>query len=274
MAETASPNHNPEIGAGIDASGLVTNYHDAGSGKPVVLPHGSAPAVTAWANWRLTIPELAPHHHVLAPDITGFDYTDNTADDRYDLAIRQDHLITSFDAPDLVRIAAIDASIGGAPALAVNHPQRVERLVLMGAAELDFALTPGLDAVWGYQPSLENMRALMHLLAWDRHLISDDLVQMRYQASEGRCPAKLRRDVPGSAAVRYSEPRPGRGGCRGNRPPGPDRAWLRRQDDSAGDQFAPAPADSAVAIAVFGHRTPIEHADRCARLVNDFQRKQ
>jgi len=183
MAETASPNHNPEIGAGIDASGLVTNYHDAGSGKPVVLPHGSAPAVTAWANWRLTIPELAPHHHVLAPDITGFDYTDNTADDRYDLAIRQDHLITSFDAPDLVRIAAIDASIGGAPALAVNHPQRVERLVLMGAAELDFALTPGLDAVWGYQPSLENMRALMHLFAWDRHLISEDLVQMRYQAS-------------------------------------------------------------------------------------------
>ena len=53
----------------------------------------------------------------------------------------------------------------------------------MSAAGLDFALTPGLDAVWGYQPSLENMRALMHLFAWDRHLISEDLVQMRYQAS-------------------------------------------------------------------------------------------
>ncbi|MEJ2160963.1 MAG: hypothetical protein P8X53_10855 [Chromatiales bacterium] len=41
MAETTSPNHNPEIGASIDAGGLVTNYHDAGSGKPVVLLHGS-----------------------------------------------------------------------------------------------------------------------------------------------------------------------------------------------------------------------------------------
>jgi pimeloyl-ACP methyl ester carboxylesterase len=71
MAETTSPNHNPEIGVSIDAGGLVTNYHDAGSGKPVVLLHGSGPGVTAWANWRLTIPELAPHHRVLAPDITG-----------------------------------------------------------------------------------------------------------------------------------------------------------------------------------------------------------
>lgn len=82
MAETTSPNHNPETGTRIDSGGLVTNYHDAGSGKPVVLLHGSGPGVTAWANWRLTIPELAPHYRVLAPDITGFGYTDKTADDR------------------------------------------------------------------------------------------------------------------------------------------------------------------------------------------------
>jgi 2-hydroxymuconate-semialdehyde hydrolase len=152
MADSTSPNHNPETGTSIDASGLVTNYHDAGSGKQVVLLHRSWPGVTAQASWCLTTPELARHCRVLAPNITGSGYTDNSADDRYGLAIRQDHLITSFDAPDLVLIAAIDTSIGGAPALAVNHPQPFERSVLMGAAGFDRALVPagcgrGLTAI-------------------------------------------------------------------------------------------------------------------------------
>jgi 2-hydroxymuconate-semialdehyde hydrolase len=34
-------------------------YHDLGSGAPVLLIHGSGPGVTAWANWRLVMPELA-----------------------------------------------------------------------------------------------------------------------------------------------------------------------------------------------------------------------
>ena len=55
MTETESP----EIGATIEASGLATNYHDVGQGRPVVLLHGSGPGVTAWANWRLTILPLS-----------------------------------------------------------------------------------------------------------------------------------------------------------------------------------------------------------------------
>ena len=66
----------PEIGRTIDVNGVATNYHDWGSGDPVLLIHGSGPGVSAWANWRLTIPELAQHNRVLAPDILGFGYTE------------------------------------------------------------------------------------------------------------------------------------------------------------------------------------------------------
>src|SRR5579875_3814171 len=40
-----------EIGQSIVAGGVVTNYHEAGQGFPVILIHGSGPGVSAWANW-------------------------------------------------------------------------------------------------------------------------------------------------------------------------------------------------------------------------------
>ena len=49
----------PEIGDTVDVHGIRTNYHDEGSGPPIVLVHGSGPGVSAWANWRLTMPALA-----------------------------------------------------------------------------------------------------------------------------------------------------------------------------------------------------------------------
>jgi len=76
-------------------------------------------------------------------------------------------------------------SFGGALAiaLAIRYPQRVERLILMGAAGVDFELTPGLDQVWGYEPSVENMRSMMDLFAYNRNLVTDELAQLRYEAS-------------------------------------------------------------------------------------------
>ena len=163
---------NPEIGRSIEAAGLTTNYHDAGEGRPVVLIHGSGPGVTGWANWRLTIPVLAESRRVLAPDITGFGFTDKTPDDRYDMDIWREHLVGFLDALDLAQVDVVGNSFGGALALAlaVHHPERVRRMVLMGAAGLDFELTPGLDAVWGYEPSLDTMRELIRLFAYDQSL--------------------------------------------------------------------------------------------------------
>src|SRR4051794_10020121 len=69
-----------EIGESVAAGGIRTNYLDAGQGAPVVLIHGSGPGVTAYANWRLTIPDLAARFRVLAPDMAGFGSSDKPGD--------------------------------------------------------------------------------------------------------------------------------------------------------------------------------------------------
>lgn len=176
---------NPEIGRTVVANGLKTNYLDEGDGAPVVLLHGSGPGVTGYANWRLVIPPLSEEYRVLAPDIAGFGYTERKPDAVYNLDFWIAHLIGFMDALGIKKARFIGNSFGGALTLAfaARYPERVERFVLMGSVGVEFELTPGLDAVWGYEPSEENMRSVVYSFAYHNDFITDDLIRSRYQAS-------------------------------------------------------------------------------------------
>ena len=177
--------NNPEIGKSILANGIQTNYHEHGQGEPVLLIHGSGPGVTGWANWRLTIPALAENFRVIAPDIVGFGYTERPADVQYNMQTWLNHILGLMDALGIEKAHVVGNSFGGglALAMAIRAPQRVERLVLMGSAGLPFTLTEGLDRVWGYTPSIDNMRGLLDLFAFDRSRVTEDLARMRFEAS-------------------------------------------------------------------------------------------
>jgi len=172
-----------EVGENIDAGGIRTNVVQAGEGAPVVLVHGSGPGVTAYANWRLTVPDLAARFRVIAPDMAGFGRSDKPGG--YGMKLWTGQLLALLDVLGLEKVSLVGNSFGGGLALrvAVEHPDRVHRMVLMGAAGVEFPITEGLDAVWGYQPSVENMRRVMDYFAYSRELVSDELAQVRYQAS-------------------------------------------------------------------------------------------
>ena len=267
---------NPEIGRSVVANGIVTNYHDVGTGFPVLLIHGSGPGVSAWANWRLTIPALAAGRRVIAPDMVGFGYSERPEGIQYNMATWVAQAVGLLDALGIEQADLVGNSFGGglALALAIRHPQRVRRLVLMGAAGVSFPITSGLDAVWGYQPSIANMRKLLDVFAFDRSLMSDELAELRYKASI----------QPGfQEAFQSMFPAPRQNGV--------DALASREEDIRAlphetlvvhgrEDQVIPLANSLTLAqwiaraqLHVFGrcgHWTQIEHAARFAQLVSNF----
>ena len=181
----ASAAGDPEIGRSVRAAGILTNYHDLGEGFPALFIHGSGPGVSAWANWRLVLAPLAQRMRVIAPDMAGFGFTERRVDLRYDMDTWVAQALGLMDALGIERADVVGNSFGGALALAlaIRHPQRVRRLVLMGSVGVPFPITAGLDAVWGYTPSFENMRRILDYFAWDRSLVNDELAELRYRAS-------------------------------------------------------------------------------------------
>lgn len=191
-----------EIANSIVVGDYTINYHDQGDGEVILLIHGSGPGVTSWANWRGVIPVLSKQARVIAPDMLGFGYTSCPADLKLEPATWVDSLVGLLDALDIQRVSIVGNSFGGAIALAFAnaYPDRVNQLVLMGAAGLSFPITEGLDKVWGYQPSVQAMRDLMEVFNFDHSIINDDLVQMRYEAS-------IRDDVQTRFEQLFPEPR-------------------------------------------------------------------
>lgn len=169
----------------VTAGGVRTHLHDRGSGRPVLLLHGSGPGVSAWANWRLVVPELANAFRVLAPDQLGFGATGRPADGRYGRSAWTAHAAALVEELDVGPVTVVGNSMGGSIALslAVARPDLVDRLVLMGTTGVTFPLPDGLDRVWGYTPDRQRMRALVELFAYDDSIATDDLVDLRFSQS-------------------------------------------------------------------------------------------
>jgi len=176
---------NPEIGQTADANGIKTNYLEAGKGDPVVLIHGSGPGVTSYANWRLVLPALAENFRVVAPDMVGFGFSERPANIQYGVQTWADQVVGLMDTLALPKVHLVGNSFGGAIALriATQHPDRVGKLVLMGSMGVPFPITEGLERVWGYQPSFENMRKVLDVFAYSRELVNDELAEVRYRGS-------------------------------------------------------------------------------------------
>jgi len=267
---------NPEIAQSIAAAGIKTNYHDVGSGPAALFIHGSGPGVSAWANWRLVMPEIARTCRVIAPDMVGFGFTDRPPGVVYNMDTWIAQAIGLLDALGLEQADLIGNSFGGALALAlaIRHPRRVRRLVLMGSVGVPFEITPGLDAVWGYEPSFESMRHLLDLFAHDRNLVNDELAQLRYQAS-------IRPGFQESFSAMF---------------PAPRQRWVDAMASAEADirnlphetlvihgrEDQVIPVSNSITLAnwisrsqlhVFGrcgHWTQIEHATRFAGLITNF----
>lgn len=176
---------NAGVGKTLVAAQHQTNYHEVGSGQPLFLLHGSGPGVSGWGNWNGVMDQLGERFRVIVPDIAGFGFTEFKPDSKYDIKLWVAHLTGIMDALGIAQASFVGNSFGGALAigLALSHPERVERLVLLGTPAGEFEQTAGLRSAWTYEPSLENMEATMRLFPYDQSIITGEMVRSRFEAS-------------------------------------------------------------------------------------------
>jgi haloalkane dehalogenase len=121
---------------GLGALDLQMAYTDVGEGEPVLLLHG----IPTWSFlYADVIPLLEPHCRVIAPDFLGHGWSDRR--DRFDrsLIAQTDAVLALLDELGIERVTVVGHDTGGGVALilAIDHPERVARLVLSNVVAYD-----------------------------------------------------------------------------------------------------------------------------------------
>jgi pimeloyl-ACP methyl ester carboxylesterase len=121
---------------GLGPLDLDVAYTDVGEGDPVVLLHG----IPTWSFlFHDVIGLLEPHCRVIAPDLLGHGHSDRR--DRFDRSLRAQTaaILRLLDELGLAHATLVGHDTGGGVSLitAIDHPDRVARLVLTNAVAYD-----------------------------------------------------------------------------------------------------------------------------------------
>ena len=198
----------PPRGQTADSQGLSLHYHDhqaaSGNGRAVVFIHGSGPGASGYSNFKLNAPVLAEAgYRVIVPDLPGFGYSTKPTDIDYTTDFFVTHLMGLLDAIGIERCALVGNSLGGAVCIraALDHPERVEKLVLMapgGIEELDtYMAMPAMARMIANFTSgalnRDGLRRILQTLVFDPAVVTDALVDERYAIAQTQPPAVLGR---------------------------------------------------------------------------------
>ena len=183
---------NPSTPAGFErrdilVDGIETSFLEAGSGDPVVLLHGGEFGGEAEICWEATIPALARHFRVLAPDLLGFGRTAKLVDFLDGRARRLRHLARFIEVMGAVGSPCVGNSMGGMLLLfdaASDRPLLSSRkLVSIAGAGALVDASPHMNALFDYDGSTAAMRGIVEALFHDPRWASDDAYVERRRAS-------------------------------------------------------------------------------------------
>ena len=118
----------------IAVDGRDVNLVDIGEGPAVLLIHGLG---GCWQNWLENIPALAESRRVVAVDLPGFGESDMPADD-VSISGYGRTVESVLEELGIGSASLVGNSMGGfvAAEMAIQYPERAERLVLVAAAAL------------------------------------------------------------------------------------------------------------------------------------------
>jgi 4,5:9,10-diseco-3-hydroxy-5,9,17-trioxoandrosta-1(10),2-diene-4-oate hydrolase len=184
-----------EVQRSAKARDITLNYYEAGEptdrggGLPLVMLHGGGPGASAWSNFGSALPRFAAEFRTLLVDQPGFGGSDRPPVEGNYYRHAADHVVALLDELGIDRVHLLGNSLGGGTAmrLALSHPDRVGRLVLMGPGGLSLNLfhadpTEGVQRLmdFGADPTREALRAFISTMVVNQDLVTDELVEERF----------------------------------------------------------------------------------------------
>ena len=153
----------------VDTGDLRLHAVTGGNGPPLLLVHGWP---QLWYAWRMLMPALARDFTVVAVDQRGIGLSDKPRDG-YDTGTLASDLVKLMDALGHQRFALYGTDVGMpiSYALAADHPDRVERLVVSEAPLPGISPSPPLflppgaqrpALAPGLQPAPRDQRTARH----------------------------------------------------------------------------------------------------------------
>jgi len=135
----------------VDIDGVRVHYQEAGdpNAPALVLIHGFASSTLVWSKVFLPLAEIG--FRVIAIDMVGFGYSGKPRNGEYTIAGQASLLNSLLDRLNIKRATLAGSSYGGAVAAtcALDYPQRVQKLVLIGTVNNNRPLNYKLMRVFG-----------------------------------------------------------------------------------------------------------------------------
>jgi pimeloyl-ACP methyl ester carboxylesterase len=141
--DSLKPKWAPAPSQFTDILGMQAHYRDEGPREdalPVVLLHGTSASLHTWDGWA---DALKGQRRVIRVDLPGFGLTGPMPDGNYRLTRYVEFVVALMDRLGVQKAVLAGNSFGGNLAwkVAVDHPQRVSRLVLVDAAGYPYNAT-------------------------------------------------------------------------------------------------------------------------------------
>jgi pimeloyl-ACP methyl ester carboxylesterase len=178
----------------IQVDGLRIRYLEEGKGPEVILLHGASLGSSA-AVWERNLVPLANHGlRVIAYDQPGFGLSDDPRD--HSVAYRWHFILQLMDALEIQKASLVGHSQAGVMAvgLAMDHPQRISKIIVVGTGSLLPPLPQGSRSGGAREgeegadrePSLEDTQALLEQNLFNHSLITSDILEQRHRMSIGK----------------------------------------------------------------------------------------
>lgn len=176
----------------VQAGGVRLHYNEAGTGHPVIMLHGGGAGASGWSNFVRNLGPLSRQFHVMLVDQPNYGKSDTVPLKEPLTTVAARALKDMLDALGIKKASLIGNSLGGGTALsfAVDYPDRLEKMVLMGSAAGGVDLftvwpTEGIKILMTLfeRPSIEGFRNLINVMCYDASFATDDLLRQRYEAA-------------------------------------------------------------------------------------------